>query len=68
MKSYKKISLEWPAGDLEMVTRAAKLVGMSRAAFIRGAASRRAERALDNQALHDRPEVDVPVFARKQAE
>jgi hypothetical protein len=62
-KSYKKISLEWPARDLDLVTRAAKQGGMSRAAFIRAGAKGLAELVLD-----DRPEVDVPVFARVQAE
>jgi uncharacterized protein (DUF1778 family) len=62
-KTYRKIAMDWPPDDLDTVERAAKAAGMSRAAFIRAGAKGLAEKVLD-----DRPEVDVPVFARKQAD
>jgi uncharacterized protein (DUF1778 family) len=65
-KSYKNISLSWQAEHLDMVDRAAKKAGMSRAAFIRLASLELARTYWDKK--DDRPEVDVPVFARKQAE
>jgi uncharacterized protein (DUF1778 family) len=61
-KIYKNISLSWQADDLDTVTRAAKEAGMSRAAFIRGAALSEARYYDDN-----RPEVEAPVFSRDQA-